>query len=148
VYPHTPYGDYLRSINRCDMFLNPFPFGNTNGIVDTVRQGLPGVCLSGAEVHAHIDQGLFERLGLPGWLVARDVEEYVAAARRLVEDPALRVQLSQALLRTDPDRVLFEGAPEKFCEAIVRLHAGHRDAAAGGRPAPPLSTGVPRLVVQ
>lgn len=149
VYPQMPYEDYLHGINRCDVFLNPFPFGNTNGIVDTVRQGLPGVCLSGAEVHAHIDQGLFERLGLPGWLVARDVEEYVAAARRLVEDGALRVQLSQALLRTDPDRVLFEGAPEKFCEAVVRLHAGHcGDAASGGRPAPLMPPGDPRHVVQ
>ena len=36
-----PYEDYLARA-RCDLFLDPFPYGNTNGIVDTVSQGLPG----------------------------------------------------------------------------------------------------------
>lgn len=148
VYPHTPYEGYLRNINRCDLFLNPFPFGNTNGIVDTVRQGLPGVCLSGAEVHSHIDQGMFERLGLPGWLVAHTVEDFVAAARKLIEDQKLRVQLSKALLDTDPDRALFEGAPEKFCAAISRLHDKHSESIRPKALAMPLSPDTPRHVVQ
>jgi hypothetical protein len=125
VYPHTPYEGYLKNINTCDMFVNPFPFGNTNGIVDTVRQGLPGVCLTGPEVHTHIDQGLFERLGLPGWLVAKTTDEYVQAAVKLAEDQKLRVKLSQQIMKTDPDKVLFQGNPRNFLDAVLWLHQNH-----------------------
>ncbi len=125
VYPQLPYGRYLERINECDMFVNPFPFGNTNGIVDTVRQGLPGVCLSGPEVHSHIDEGLFGRLGLPSWLVARSPEEYVRAAVRLASDHAERVELSRALLQTQPDEVLFKGNADLFSSALHWLYQTH-----------------------
>ena len=42
--PGTP------GLNDMDMFLSPFPFGNTNGIVDAFTAGLPGVCKTGREV--------------------------------------------------------------------------------------------------
>ena len=53
------------------MMVNPFPFGNTNGIIDMVTLGLVGICKTGAEVHEHIDEGLFKRLGLPEWLIVK-----------------------------------------------------------------------------
>lgn len=132
VYPHLPYEAYLEHINRCDMFLNPFPFGNTNGIVDTVRQGLPGVCLTGPEVHSHIDEGLFRRLGLPDWLIARNADDYVRAAVRLAENSAEREALSRQLLKTDPDAVLFRGRPELFLHAVSWLHRNHAAHRANG----------------
>lgn len=130
LYPHLQYDAYLENINRCDMFVNPFPFGNTNGIVDTVRQGLPGVCLTGAEVHTHIDEGLFKRLGLPDWLVAHTLEEYVSAAVRLAEDHQLRGDLSRQIQKTDPDSVLFQGNGEPFLHAVEWLRANHAELSA------------------
>ncbi len=127
LYPHLPYDQYLEQINRCDMFVNPFPFGNTNGIVDTVRQGLPGVCLTGPEVHTHIDEGLFRRLDLPEWLVAKTVEEYIAAAVRLAENHPLRANLSKKIQQTDPDKALFQGDGKPFLHALDWLRA-NRDA--------------------
>lgn len=132
VYPHLSYERYLEQINRCDMFLNPFPFGNTNGIVDTVRQGLPGVCLTGPEVHSHIDEGLFRRLGLPEWLITRTADDYVKAAVRLAENSAEREALSRQLLETDPDTVLFRGKPELFLHAVSWLHQNHAEHKAKG----------------
>ncbi len=35
IYGHQNYKQYLECIKKCDLFINPFPFGNTNGIVDT-----------------------------------------------------------------------------------------------------------------
>ncbi|EKN3459995.1 glycosyltransferase [Yersinia enterocolitica] len=114
VYEHLEYLDYLQVINECDLFINPFPFGNTNGIVDTVRQGLPGVCLSGTEVHEHIDEGLFRRLGLDEELIAHDLAEYIAVTVRLISDKEWRQSLRQRLLQIQPDNVLFAGKPEQF----------------------------------
>ncbi|ECD5544022.1 cobalt ABC transporter permease, partial [Salmonella enterica subsp. enterica serovar Kokomlemle] len=69
VNAHMAVQDYQQALNSCELFANPFPYGNMNGVVDVVRQGLPGVCLSGPEVHTHIDEGLFRRLGLPDELI-------------------------------------------------------------------------------
>jgi hypothetical protein len=121
VHPTRPYREYMRSISACDVFANPFPFGNTNGIVDVAFLGLPGVCLTGPEVHSHIDEGLFRRLGLPDFCIASTVEEYISSLLKLVTDETLRTSLSSRLKRERPDRVLYGGAPEAFAEAFDAL---------------------------
>ncbi|HFG4855941.1 TPA: cobalt ABC transporter permease [Salmonella enterica subsp. enterica] len=121
VNAHMEVGDYQQALNSCELFANPFPFGNTNGLVDTVRQGLPGVCMSGPEVHTHIDEGLFRRLGLPEELIAGDRETYIRAVVRLAEDDAWRESLQAQLQENDPEQVLFTGHPEKFAAAVKAL---------------------------
>jgi hypothetical protein len=125
IYPDLPYAEYLEKINGCDMFLNPFPFGNTNGIVDTVRQALPGICLTGPEVHSHIDEGLFRRLGMPEWLIAKSVDQYVTAAVRLLRNSSEREQLARQIMKNKPDEVLFRGDAPLFCDAIDWLRRNH-----------------------
>ncbi|WP_145594261.1 glycosyltransferase [Yersinia aleksiciae] len=136
VYEHLAYLDYLQVINQCDLFINPFPFGNTNGIVDTVRQGLPGVCLSGAEVHEHIDEGLFRRLGLAETLITHHVAEYIAVAVRLITDSEWRHHLRRQLLQVQPDNVLFTGKPEQFGLIVRGLLDERRTKEGGDKKAP------------
>jgi len=121
VHRHQPYDAYMRVIIGCDMFLNPFPFGNTNGIVDTISAGLVGVCRTGREVHEHIDEGLFTRLGLPSWLVTHTTDAYVAAAVRLICDDRERSELRRRHTGPDKVRVLFEGRPEILGEKLLAL---------------------------
>ena len=83
------------------MMVNPFPFGNTNGIIDMVTLGLVGVCKTGAEVHEHIDEGLFKRLGLPEWLIANTVDEYVERAIRLAENHQERLELRRHIIENN-----------------------------------------------
>ena len=124
VYSHRGYTEYMNIVRKCDMFINPFPFGNTNGIIDTVTAGLVGVCKTGMEVNEHIDQGLFERFGLPDWLVATNTEDYIKASIKLAENHALRNELRRK--HAGPEKVerIFKGRPEimgqKFMEALVR----------------------------
>ncbi|MCM0034829.1 MAG: peptide transporter [Burkholderiaceae bacterium] len=119
VYPHQSYADYMAVINQCDLFINPFPFGNTNGIIDTVSAGLVGVCKTGPEVHEHIDQGLFERLGLPDWLITETVDQYIQAVVRLVENHEERVKLSQTLSGPSKVDIFFKGRPEIFGDLLL-----------------------------
>lgn len=128
VFPHLPRSEYLEGIGRCDLFVNPFPFGNTNGTIDTVSQGLPGVCLSGPEVHSHIDGALFRRLGLPEWLIAQSIDDYVAAMLRLSEDSHERGELRRRILDGGPHRALLEGRPELFGEVLHAVQAAHEAA--------------------
>lgn len=123
VHGQQPYAGYMRVIAGCDLFLNPFPFGNTNGIVDTVSAGLVGVCKSGAEVFEHIDEGLFGRLGWPRSLVARSVAEYIESAVSLIRDDEVRSRLSRELSGPAAVQRLFRGRPEIFGQRLEALLA-------------------------
>lgn len=109
VYPHQSYEAYMKVIADCDLFVNPFPFGNTNGIIDTVSAGLVGICKTGAEVHEHIDEGIFKRLGLPEWMITNTENEYIAATLRLVENHEERNQLRKKHAGPEKIQVMFEG---------------------------------------
>jgi hypothetical protein len=124
IYAHQPYPDYLAIFSRCDMFISPFPFGNTNGITDAITVGLPGVCKTGPEVFEHIDEGLFRRLGLPEWTIAGSVEGYIAAAVRMADSYPERAALYQKLERPECLNALFEGRPECLGDRLHQLWSG------------------------
>ncbi|MDO4627089.1 MAG: adhesin [Pasteurellaceae bacterium] len=119
VNPHTPYDQYLRILHNCDMMVNPFPFGNTNGIIDMVTLGLVGVCKTGPEVHEHIDEGLFKRLGLPEWLIANTVDEYVERAIRLAENHEERLALRRHIIENNGLKTLFSGDPRPMGRVLL-----------------------------
>lgn len=121
VHGFHDYAGYLACVNRADMFLSPFPFGNTNGIVDAFTSGLPGVCKRGPEVFERIDGALFERVDMPSWTVADSVEDYVAAAVRMIDAHAERAALRQRLIDTRAVQRYFEGRPEAFGECVLKL---------------------------
>ena len=118
-HPHAPYDQYLRILHNCDMMVNPFPFGNTNGIIDMVTLGLVGVCKTGAEVHEHIDEGLFKRLGLPEWLIANTVDEYVERAIRLAENHQERLELRRHIIENNGLQTLFTGDPSPMGKVLL-----------------------------
>ena len=123
VHPIMPYAAYMELINGCDLYLNPFPFGNTNGIVDVTALGLVGVCKTGPEVLEHIDEALFTRIGVPDWLVAKSNDEYVKAALRLINDDALRLSLRRTLIEKAAVNEFYRGQPELFGRALETLIA-------------------------
>lgn len=124
VHSHQPYAPYMAVINNCDLFLNPFPYGNMNGIADMASVGLVGVCRTGPQVHEHIDGGLFKRMGLPDWLIAKSDDDYVAAAVRLIDDPRERLQLRRALIARGGEDILLQGHPEILGEKLAGLLGG------------------------
>ncbi|MFC0402328.1 glycosyl transferase family 1 [Paraburkholderia rhizosphaerae] len=120
VHGFYPYADYLARVQHADLFLSPFPFGNTNGIVDAFTAGVPGVCKTGAEVFERIDGALFERAGMPAWTVASSVDDYVSAAVRLIDRHDEREALRTRLIETRAAQRFFEGRPEVFGERVLQ----------------------------
>jgi HMW1 domain 2/HMW1C N-terminal len=109
IYPHQEYKSYMQVIADCDLFINPFPFGNTNGIIDCITAGLVGICKTGREVHEHIDEALFNRLGMPDWMIAKTVDEYVDATVRLANNHDERHSLRQLMSGPNKVELFFKG---------------------------------------
>ncbi len=122
VHKHQNYENYMKVISGYDVFLNPFPFGNMNGIVDTVWARLVGVCKTNREVHEHIDKDMFRRLGFPEWMIAKTTEEYKESALRLINDSKERNELARKLAgKKAIERLIFKGLPEILGERIQAL---------------------------
>jgi predicted O-linked N-acetylglucosamine transferase (SPINDLY family) len=121
IYPHQSYEPYMNCINACDLFLNPFPYGNMNGVADMAMAGLVGVCRTGPQIHERIDGAMFRRMGLPEWLIAKSDEEYVAAAVRLIDNHEERLALRRGVIERGGDQVFLEGRASVLGEALAAL---------------------------
>ena len=121
VHAHQPYARYMACLNGCDVVLNPFPYGNMNGVSDMAHLGLAGICRTGPFVHEAIDGGMFRRLGLPDWLITETDDAYVEAALRLIENHEERLALRRGLLERGGDEVLLHGRPEILAERLDAL---------------------------
>ncbi|WP_144145977.1 glycosyl transferase family 1 [Paraburkholderia sp. BCC1884] len=121
VHGFHDYAGYLARVDRADLFLSPFPFGNTNGIVDALTLGLPGICKRGPEVFERIDGALFERVGMPAWTTTDSVEAYIAAALRMIGRHDERTALRQRLIDTRAVERCFEGRPQLFATTVLKL---------------------------
>lgn len=121
VHRHQPYAPYMEVVASCDVFLNPFPYGNMNGNADMALAGLVGICRTGPQVHEAIDGSIFARLGLPDWLVAKTDDDYVAAAARLIDNHDERLELRRGLIARGGDAPLLQGRPEILGETLLAL---------------------------
>jgi predicted O-linked N-acetylglucosamine transferase (SPINDLY family) len=121
VFPEAPHDTYMERLARCDLFLCPFPYGNMNSIIDSFQLGLPGICLDGAEAHAHADAAIFARIGLPPELAAETLEDYVAATVRLIDDEAWRSRCAEIVAGADLEGAFFSGDAGLFSQALADL---------------------------
>lgn len=121
AYEEQQYPEYMKLLAGTDMFINPFPFGNTNGIIDTVSAGLVGICKTGPEVHEHIDEGLFTRLGFPQWTIAQTIDEYISGAVRMIDQHEERNSMRNSLTGKDKVQCLFEGRPDILGQKFLQI---------------------------
>ncbi|HWI85573.1 MAG TPA: hypothetical protein VNT42_04515 [Sphingomonas sp.] len=137
LHPSLPYDKYIALLSSGDINLSPFPFGGLHSVVDSLRQGVPVVAMECPEPHGRTDAMLLRRLGMPEWLIATNEDEYVAAALRLVEDDALRVELSRQALAIDVGAVMFGDAStplrSEIVDAMWWLYQNHEKARTAGR---------------
>ncbi len=139
VLPRTGYNDYIKNLNKCDIFLSTFPFGATNGIIDAALLGLPVVNLIGDEVHAKNDSDIVAKFDQPDWLSTTSVQAYIEAVVRLVDNHDLRVQISNDILACDPaSRLLIsdeDDGPQDFVSIMGAAYQHHEEIIATGNAA-------------
>ncbi len=103
------WDDYLRTWQRCDVALDPFPFGGGITSCDALWMGVPVVTLAGATSVGRGGSSILHNIGLPE-LVAETPEQYVEIAVRRAGDPValeelrggLRGRMERSPLRDGP----------------------------------------------
>jgi len=88
---------------EADLYLDSFPFGGFNTLIEALAAGCPVVTLEGKTACGRFGAAMLRILGLPDFLIARTPNEYVAAARRILTDDVLRADVRSMLGR---ERVL------------------------------------------
>lgn len=117
------YDDYISEINRCQLHACSFPFGGTNSLVDSLRQGIPLLALEGIEPHARVDAAFIRYVGLPTEQICHSEEEYQRRLISLVQQPEELARMKHYLLHeAEVDRVLLQdGHPEYYRDTILSL---------------------------
>ncbi len=133
VYEQMNRASYLDTIAACDMFVDPFPFGNANTMVDCLGCGLPGVTLRGDQIFGHMGAVTMQRMGLDPSFIADSVEQYVEIGAALASEPELRQRVRSYLQSIMvPERIgeigLFRGKPELLTETLWLLCQQHARA--------------------
>jgi hypothetical protein len=75
-YGRQPYRKYFDSLKSADIVLNPFPFGHTNTVIDTLLLGKPCVGLEGIEPSSRTESYVLDIVGLADQFVAKSREDY------------------------------------------------------------------------
>lgn len=137
----------LDTLVEADLYLDTYPFGGFNSLVEVLACGVPFVTLEGDQARNRFGAAMLRRVGLPEFLVAKDYDGYVAAARRVLDDAGLRRELRARLadrgrvlaLLADPDMaehleaarawMLERGPRTGRPHAPVLIRAGERPAA-------------------
>ena len=76
LYGFQEYEQFLESIGKTDIVLNPFPFGHTNTIIDTLLLGKPCISYFGIEPSARTEHYVLSRVNMVEKFEVTTQEEY------------------------------------------------------------------------
>jgi predicted O-linked N-acetylglucosamine transferase (SPINDLY family) len=107
--PKLPVVAYLAEVGRCDLALDPFPYGGGTTSFDCLWMGTPIVTREESRACGRGTAAILRRLSLDA-LVAPDLDAYIDIARRFARQPgsvtggrvALRKRLGQSPLTDGP----------------------------------------------
>jgi hypothetical protein len=120
-----PYDQYLAQLAEGALALDAFPFAGGNTVCDSIYLRIPVVFREGDRCYNRLGSSMLRAVGVPE-LITHSEDEYIALARRLIEDDAWRSSLRQRLQAADLDNTLFSRAgAADFRTAIDYLIENH-----------------------
>jgi predicted O-linked N-acetylglucosamine transferase (SPINDLY family) len=68
VHKMENYENFMKNLARMDLAICPFPFGNTNGVLDCIHLGVPMFALKGNELCSQAEYRFLTKMGLPEFI--------------------------------------------------------------------------------
>lgn len=83
---YQSYEAYFTAMQAAELVLNPFPFGHTNTLIDTLLLGKPSVGLTGMEPSARTELYVLNAVGLADRYTANSLDEYKTKALNFIDE--------------------------------------------------------------
>jgi len=106
-YRRLGYAQYMHIIKGCDLSLGSYPYGDYNRTIDSLWMGTPFIAIQGECGYQNTGAASLRTIGLDQ-LVARNMDEYVNIALRLINNHAHRAQLQKNILKIPIEPLLVE----------------------------------------
>lgn len=92
---HTakPRQEIIDTLAEADLYLDAFPYGGFNSLVEPLAAGCPVITLEGQRARNRLGPALMRRAQLPEALIAKSVAEYIDIAKQLIGDPGMRLAM-------------------------------------------------------
>jgi predicted O-linked N-acetylglucosamine transferase (SPINDLY family) len=114
--------DHLARIAHCSIALDPWPYGGHTTTSDALFAGVPVIALEGTNFPSRVSGGLLNATGLKS-LVAKDKDEYVRLAARLLNDTQLLLNIKSHLDRNRKTHPVFDAVGRTLQIEGAYLHA-------------------------
>lgn len=92
VYRVVEYEDFISQMSILDFCICPFPFGNTNGVLDCIYLGLPQFALRGSETCSSSETDFLEHIGAVDCIFDSQ-EDFKLAIEKFFDDENYRNRL-------------------------------------------------------
>jgi predicted O-linked N-acetylglucosamine transferase (SPINDLY family) len=115
-----PWDQYIRTFERIDIALDPFPYGGGISTCDALWMGVPVVTLVGETSVGRAGKSILNNVGLPE-LIANTHGEYIDIATALAGDPSRAKEIRGGLRKRMRESPLMDaGRFTSELEAIFR----------------------------
>lgn len=125
IHPPLPYLEYMGRVKQLDLVLSTFPFGNTNGTIDTLLAKKPMVALDGPEPHARTDSRLLRKAGAPEDFLTSSPKQYLNRAVEMLRDEGRLSSHTKALEALNVEKIFFSETDNDFAEIVTLLYNNH-----------------------
>jgi hypothetical protein len=125
VMSERPYPEYFWEMEKGSFTLISHPFGGYNTVIDSLATGCPCIAIEGNRMYNRIAPAVMRQVGLDD-LIAKDWDEYVDLAIRLINDPQRLQETRDRLVKTDVRSLICDRDEGKyFCKAIDFIRENH-----------------------
>ncbi|MDA9871190.1 hypothetical protein N9D35_05330 [Gammaproteobacteria bacterium] len=127
IYPAMNYVIFLGNLDRCNLALAAFPFGNTNSTVDVHLLGLPIVAHYGPEMPAQTDKLVLKSFGYSGRQINTSDREYFESAVLCIQNIRSKsYDHSSYDIKARPDLDKGKG-PNYFGDIVKQVYLTHEE---------------------
>jgi hypothetical protein len=124
IGPKLEYGfaagdEYKPLIASAVVLLDSFPFCGYTTLMDAFSFGTPAVTFEAFGAFGRAGAGVARAAGLPEWTIARNRDQYVEAAVYIANNPEVRQELKDTILRNQD--VLFGNDQESYLGDALEL---------------------------
>lgn len=118
VFPGKPYPEYMALMEQGDLTLDPYPFGGSNIMADSLYLRKPTISYEGTKWYNRIGSQMLRQVGLSEMITNND-EDYVNLTVRLIDDSQYRQEIHERLQKVDLRETIFHSDNKQYFKKMV-----------------------------